>query len=34
MSGYIWFYNRGDNINIHTNQYGRLDFLTAVLLKI
>jgi len=32
MSGYIWFYNRGDNISIHTNQNGRLDFLTAMLL--
>jgi len=34
MSGYIWTCKRSDNISIHTNQYGRLDFLTAVLLKI
>ena len=34
MTGYLWACKGGDNISINTNQYGRFDFLTAVLLKI
>jgi len=34
MSGCTCACKRSDNISIHTKQYGRFDFLTAVLLKI
>jgi hypothetical protein len=34
MSGCMWVCERGDKVSIHTNQYEKLDFLTAKLLKI